>query len=71
VKAENIYKDKSKWRLFVDNLVGGIGWGIGGVLGVGLVLVVVGFLVGRVQAIPYVGEFVYNILIEVQRLEGR
>jgi hypothetical protein len=71
VKAEKIYSDKSKWRLFSDNLVGGIGWGIGTILGAGLLFVLLGLTMARIRAIPFIGEFVYNVIIEVQRLQGR
>lgn len=71
MKSEKIYSDKTKWRLFSDNLVGGIGWGIGTILGASALLVLFSFFVARVQTIPYLGEFVYNVVREVQRLEGR
>jgi len=71
VKSEKVYTDKTKLRLFVDNLVGGIGWGIGSVLGAAFIVVFIGLLVGSVRTIPIVGEFVYNVLVEVQKLQGR
>lgn len=71
MRAEKIYIEKSKGRLFVDNLIGGIGWGIGTIIGAVLLVSVLGFIAARVQAVPIVGEFVYNVTREVQKLEGK
>ncbi|MFZ6021937.1 MAG: DUF5665 domain-containing protein [Patescibacteria group bacterium] len=71
MRAEKIYIEKSKGRLFFDNLIGGIGWGIGTIIGAVLLVSVLGFIAARVQAVPIVGEFVYNVTREVQKLEGK
>jgi putative Mn2+ efflux pump MntP len=68
---DTAYTDKTKRRLFLDNFVAGIGWGIGSVVGAVTLFLVVGFLITRVQAIPIVGGFVYNVLVEVEALRGR
>lgn len=71
MRAQKAYLDKSKRELFFDNLVAGIGWGIGTILGAALLFGFLGLLIARVQAIPFVGEFIYNIIVEVQRLQGK
>ncbi|MCC7304617.1 hypothetical protein IT418_04375 [bacterium] len=70
MKAQKVYIDKTKTQLFTDNLVAGIGWGIGTIIGAALLFGVLGFIVSRVQTIPLVGEVIYNIILEVQRLQG-
>ncbi len=71
MKSQELYIDKKKFKIFTDSLVGGIGWGIGTILGAALLFFVLGIIVVRVKAIPVVGEFVYQIIVEVQRLQGK
>lgn len=52
-------------------MLGGLGWGIGSVIGASLVVIVVGFIVVHVRAVPLIGEFVYNIIAEVEKLQGK
>lgn len=66
-----MYIDKPKRKLFADAFVAGVGWGIGTILGAALLFALLGILVTRVQAIPFVGEFVYNVIVEVQELQGK
>lgn len=69
--VKDIYTPKSKRKIFFENMLGGLGWGIGSVIGASLVVIVVGFIVVHVRAVPLIGEFVYNIIAEVEKLQGK
>jgi MFS-type transporter involved in bile tolerance (Atg22 family) len=71
VRNQRIYIDKPKLQLFTDNIVSGLGWGMGTILGALVLFTVLGLIASKVQAIPYIGEFVYGIIIEVQKLQGK
>lgn len=71
MRAEKIYVEKTRGKLFVDNLIGGIGWGFGTVIGAVLLVSILGFIAAKVQAVPIVGEFVYKVTQEVQKLEEK
>lgn len=66
-----LYVDKSKGQIFWDSLVGGVGWGIGTVIGAFVLFGVLGVLASRIHAIPVIGEFVYNVIAEVEKLRGK
>lgn len=71
MKTQVVYIDKTRVRLFTDSLVAGIGWGIGSVLGALLLVTFLGMIASRVQAVPIIGEFVYGIIVEVGKLQGK
>jgi len=71
MKAQAVYLDKTKSKLFADNLVAGIGWGIGSVLGALALVTLLGIIASRVQTVPIIGEFVYGIIVEVGKLQGK
>jgi hypothetical protein len=66
-----LYVDKPKKQIFIDSLIGGIGWGIGTIIGAFLLFAVLGFLAAQIHAIPVIGEFVYNVIAEVEKLRGK
>jgi len=47
--------------IIINNFLGGISWGIGATLGFGVVITILSFLVGQIDFIPIVGEFVGNV----------
>ncbi|PIY16876.1 hypothetical protein COZ14_04750 [Candidatus Dojkabacteria bacterium CG_4_10_14_3_um_filter_Dojkabacteria_WS6_41_9] len=71
MKAQAVYLDKTKSKLFTDNLVAGIGWGMGTVLGALVLVTFLGMIASKVQTIPIIGEFVYGIIVEVGKLQGK
>ena len=71
MKTQLVCVDKTKARIFTDNLVGGIGWGFGTIIGVVILVTILGFIAAKVRAVPYIGEFVYGVILEVQKLQGK
>lgn len=71
MKVQRVYLEKSKPQLFTDNLIGGIGWGIGTIVGALILFTVLGLIASKIQTVPFIGEFVYGIIMEVQRLQGK
>lgn len=69
--VEGQYTPKSRWRIFGDNLIGGFAWGVGSVLGAVVLFAVLGYITAKVAGVPVIGEFVYNILVEVEKLRGK
>ena len=69
--AKKAYPNKSKVRIFTDNIIGGIGWGMGSIIGAVMLVTILGFIAARVQAIPFIGEFVYGVIEEVKKLQGK
>jgi len=58
---------KSKRRIFVDNLVGGIAWGVGSIIGATIIIGALGLLVTRSKNIPLVGDVVQIIIEEINQ----
>ena len=48
-------------HIVINNFLGGISWGIGATLGLGIVVALIGFLVSQIDFVPVVGEFVANV----------
>lgn len=56
---DRIYKNRR--TIFTDNLIGGIGWGIGGAIGLAIVLAVSAVFIGNIGFVPVIGDFILNI----------
>lgn len=57
-------KDKvyrSKKTIFIDNLIGGIAWGIGGTIGLAVVFVVFGIIVKNANLVPFIGDLLIDV----------
>lgn len=61
---EKIYRSKKK--IFIDNFVGGIAWGLGGALGLAIILALSGFIINNVNLVPFAGEFVAEVIKYIQ-----
>lgn len=59
-RHENIYK--SRKAIFVNNFIGGIAWGIGVTIGLGLLLATLAFIGKNVNLVPVVGDFVAQVI---------
>ena len=57
----------NKKQIIINNFIGGVAWGFGATIGLALVLALLGFLVGRVDLVPIVGDFFANILEYAQK----
>ncbi len=56
---EKIYR--SKKQIFVNNLVGGVAWGLGATVGVSIFIALLGIILNNVNLIPVIGDFVSQI----------
>lgn len=63
--AHRIYR--SRKDLFIDNLLGGIAWGFGGVIGATVVVAIIGIIIARLETTPLLGAYISSLLEEVQR----
>jgi len=59
--------ERSKKQIIINNFIGGIAWGLGATIGLAVVLALLGFLIGRVDFVPIVGDFFANVLEYTQR----
>ncbi len=57
----------SKGEIIANNLLGGIFWGVGSVIGIALFLSVISLLSQYVNVVPFVGNFIADILIYLQQ----
>lgn len=64
-KSLSIYK--SRKDLFIDNLIGGISWGVGSVVGATVVIGMLGFVIAQTQSIPFLGKIVNVVTTEIQQ----
>ncbi|CAN5299554.1 hypothetical protein BH10PAT2_BH10PAT2_1980 [soil metagenome] len=54
--SHKIYK--SRLALFIDNLIGGIGWGVGSVIGATVVVGLIGFFITQTKSVPFLGNMI-------------
>jgi biopolymer transport protein ExbB/TolQ len=54
--------EKKRKTIFIDNLIGGIGWALGATFGLGLIIAVFGVILKNINLVPYVGNFVAGII---------
>lgn len=66
-----MYAPKTRKTIFFDGLVGGIGWGIGAIIGTAILVLMLGFIASRAHAIPLIGNFVYDVVTEVEKLRSK
>jgi len=56
----------SKGKILLNNFLGGIAWGMGTIVGITLLAVILSFLGKNVNLIPYIGDFIAEILKYLQ-----
>lgn len=56
----NIYRGRKE--MMFNNFLGGITWALGATLGLSIIIFAIGFLAKNVNVIPFIGEFVSNIM---------
>jgi hypothetical protein len=56
-----------KRDIFFNNLIGGIGWGVGSALGATLVVGILGYFISQSKTLPFVGKIVETTIQEVQK----
>ena len=52
---------KSVKRIFLNNFIGGIAWGLGATVGAAVLLAILGFILSKVNLVPVVGTFVAQV----------
>lgn len=57
---EKIHRNRK--QIFIDNFMGGVAWGLGATVGLGIVFAILGFVLGKLNFIPFVGAFVSDIV---------
>ena len=57
---------KSQKRIFIDNLIGGMAWGVGSVLGATIIVGVLGLVIIETKKIPFLGSIVTIIQTEIK-----
>ncbi len=53
--------ERSKKQIMLNNFLGGIAWGLGATIGVAVVFTLLGFVLARINWIPFIGDFVTKI----------
>ncbi len=49
-------------KMFLNNFLGGIAWGLGATVGISLLLAIIGLLIKQVNLVPIVGNFLSEVL---------
>lgn len=57
--------------IILNNFIGGIAWGLGATIGLAIVLGILGLILGKLNTIPVVGNFVVEIVkfVEENKLQ--
>lgn len=48
----------SKKQIIINNFLGGISWGLGVTIGLGILLAILGFVLSKVNLVPFIGQSV-------------
>jgi hypothetical protein len=62
VEKYYIEVNPSGFRKFLHGLLGGLGWGVGITLGTSLLLLVIGYIVSRIDFVPILGQFLSDVV---------
>lgn len=57
-----LYYNLPKKQILWNNFLGGITWGIGATVGVAVLLTILGFIASKANLIPFIGNFVSDLL---------
>lgn len=57
----------SKGEIIANNLLGGIFWGVGSIIGIALFLSLISLLSQYVNLVPFIGNFIADILLYLQQ----
>lgn len=52
---------RSPWQVFTANLIGGMAWGLGAVIGATLIVAVVIILLDTLGGVPVIGHFFHEL----------
>ncbi len=66
---EKIYL--SRKQIFINNLIGGIGWAIGSTIGISVIVALLTFMFSHINLVPVIGNWVADISKVVQEKNGQ
>ena len=52
----------SKRHIFLNNFLGGFAWALGATIGLAIIFVVLGIITKNINLVPYVGNFVADVI---------
>ncbi len=58
---------RSRKKMLLDNFMGGIAWGFGTVVGGTLVILLIGYMLSKIELVPIIGDWVHAIIQEAQK----
>ncbi len=58
---------RSYKRIFSENFIGGIAWALGIFFGTTFLVGILVIILSRLQTIPVIGKFIYNVTQEVEK----
>jgi len=61
----------SPTRMAFNNFISGIAWGVGSVLGATIIVALVIFFFSKLDAVPFIGDFISRIISEVENQQVR
>lgn len=62
---------RSRKKMIADNFIGGISWSIGVWIGTTLVIALIVFLLSKANYIPFIGDFISQIVNYVSHTNPR
>lgn len=51
---ENV--ERSKKQIIINNFIGGVSWGLGVTVGLGILLAILGFFLSKIDLVPFIGQ---------------
>jgi hypothetical protein len=67
--AHRVYR--SRQALFIDNMIGGIAWGAGSVMGATVVVAVIGLILSQLVRVPLIGSYISDVVEEVEKYQQK
>jgi hypothetical protein len=61
------YIHKSRKQIFLNNFLGGVAWGIGATVGVSIFFTLLGFILSKLDLVPFIGNFVLKVTTYVMQ----
>ena len=53
---------KSRWKILIDNFLGGFAWGLGSFIGLAILAVAAGYIFSKINLIPILGTWIAQIM---------